>query len=80
MELLKNWISQAIAFSIILNLISESISTEREYKQRDGEWIISHKRNLSLSSRVYQSFFSLDLKNTSAFPYKATVYQEYESK
>ena len=37
MVLLKNWISQAIAFSIILNLISESISTKREYKQRGGE-------------------------------------------
>lgn len=56
MELLKNWISQAITFSIIFNLISESISTKREYKQRSGEWIISHKRNLILSSRVYQSF------------------------
>ena len=37
MELLKNWIILAIAFSVIFNLISESMSTEREYKQRGGE-------------------------------------------
>ena len=72
MNLLKNWISQAIAFSIIFNLISESISTEKEYKHRGGEWIISHKRNLSLCSieslsKVFfvrsQEYFSFSIQS-----------------